>query len=881
MRVRVHPGSTLVPSVGEGVPPSRTSQRTRDQDARPTSKPTVEITFRRDAETNTRDAYAPRIFLLVALFLFAAFSHSRAVDPDVASPLVSYQYLDSLADPPAQPNVVSPLVSYQYFDWPGDENLTFQSSPNVSYYFSGGVSATLSGILRNTVGAPVAGATVVLMRYGTVFWQGTTNASGAFTAANIQATNYTVTVTKAGYRTLVDNIAAYAGGNGTLTLTIANLPITLPATDVNRTPPLSALGTTTTTGSSLKGYSEVDHDFTSTAPLYPDRMTVVLTHGRTNNPATWAQQMAGLILLRIALPDPPNIVAWDWHLAAEGGLIDQIHVAAKEGRSLGEALEQTLGPGYSQRVHFIGHSFGTIVNRYACDYLHASFPPERASMNSPTPWLASATRPHVTLLDEAEAGSAAGSNVITSTLTTSMMVNVPSGLVTGAAVAAANWKSAIPKEARWVDNYISAFGIQHKEAVNVCLVKAAESTFYSPLYGLPNLAAAHRYAHEWYRQSIIPAAIYPAPPMGFSRSFEKALTFPPTGPGATAGVLWTENTSTPDPLDMTLDTDPYLGEATAQLTAAFAVQTSKMIIENGVGGATVVAGHIVQAGQATAILLADTANDYIIKPLDATGRAIMDGYLTGITVAGEIGGTAIYKTGVVVTETKEKVGNMIDATQDYVANTTASLDPDSLQLGPVTIPFMRIRLMTQAAPQLAGKRTAPAAAIGQPAYAWMTVHVPADAGFLAFDFTVTGQPAEDRIVCAINDQNVFNLPAKFAPDHVPSSTDLIDVSAFAGQDIELLFGLTGSTSINCEVAIDGIRFVTVPTPKVGVAASGANVAVKWPAAASGWVLEATDSLTTPNWQPVLMTGVTVDQGVATVEQPVAAPKKFFRLRRNP
>jgi len=39
-----------------------------------------------------------------------------AADPDTASPLVSYQYLDSLAEPPDQVNVVSPLVSYQYLD---------------------------------------------------------------------------------------------------------------------------------------------------------------------------------------------------------------------------------------------------------------------------------------------------------------------------------------------------------------------------------------------------------------------------------------------------------------------------------------------------------------------------------------------------------------------------------------------------------------------------------------------------------------------------------------------------------------------------------------------------------------------------------------------
>ncbi len=878
MTARVHPGSTLVPSVGEGVPPSPTSCDVATATNAISTPDVAGSSFWRDAETNTRDACAPRILLLAAFLLFVAFSPSRATEPDTFSPVVSYQYLDTHAEPGT--TITSPIVSYQYFDWPGDENLTFQSSPNVSYFFSGGVSATLNGILRDTAAAPISGAAVVLMRYGTVFWKGATNASGTFTAANIPAANYTVMVTKAGYRTLVDNIAGYAGGNGTLSLVMATLPIMLPATDVNRTPPSSALGTTST-GSSLKGYS--GGVFTTGVTLHPDRMTIVLTHGWTGKPEDWAQQMAGLILARTALTEPPNIVAWDWQTAAAGGLIDKIHGAAKEGRGLGEALQQALGTGYSQRIHFIGHSFGTIVNRYACDYLHASFPPDRAAMNSTTPWLASVTRPHVTLLDEAEVGSVAGSQVITSTVVTAVTVGGPAAVVTGATVATANWKSAIPKAARWVDNYISAVGIQHEGAVNVCLVKAAESTFFNGFYGVSNLVAAHGYAHEWYRQSIIPATIYPAPPMGFSRSFEKALTFPPNGAGATAGVLWTERTATADPLDMTLNTDPFFGEATEQLAAAFAVQSSKKIAENLVGGVTVFAGQVVQAGEAAALGLANTANDYLIKPADAVGRAVMEGYTTGITVAGEIGGTAIYKTGLVITETKEKVGNMIDATQDFAANTTVSLDPDSLQLGPVTIPFMRIRLMTQAAPQFAAKRSAlAAAAAGQPAYAWMTVHVPANAGYLAFDFTVTGQPVEDRIVCAINDQNVFNLPAKFAPDNVPSSTDLIDVSAFAGQDIELFFGLAGGTSTNCEVAIDGVRFITVPQPKIGIVDAGPDVLLKWPAAAAGWILEESDSLAPANWQPVPMgAGVAVDSGVITFQQPKAGEQRFYRLKRTP
>jgi hypothetical protein len=175
-----------------------------------------------------------------------------------------------------------------------------------------------------------------------------------------------------------------------------------------------------------------------------------------------------------------------------------------------------------------------------------------------------------------------------------------------------------------------------------------------------------------------------------------------------------------------------------------------------------------------------------------------------------------------------------------------------------------------------------AQAASQPPYAWMTVRVPPDRAFLAFDFTVTGEPNEYRIVCAINEQNVFNLPAKYAPDGVPSSTDLIDVSAFAGQDIELFFGLAGGTSINWEAAIDGIRFIRLPTPKIALAPAGENVAIKWPAAATGLMLESSGTLAPNSWRPVPMDGqAVVERGVVSLEQPVSGPRRFYRLRRSP
>ena len=153
---------------------------------------------------------------------------------------------------------------------------------------------------------------------------------------------------------------------------------------------------------------------------------------------------------------------------------------------------------------------------------------------------------------------------------------------------------------------------------------------------------------------------------------------------------------------------------------------------------------------------------------------------------------------------------------------------------------------------------------------------------MAFDFTVTGDPVEDKIACAINNQNVFTLPAKLAPDGKPASTDMIDVSAYAGQNIELFFGLAGGTSTNCQLAIDGLRFITVPIPKVGIAVTGANATVKWPAAASGWVLEFSNDLALGSWQAVpLGMGAALQSGVLSIQEAVTGPRKFYRLRRIP
>ena len=54
----------------------------------------------------------------------------------VFSPAVSYQFQEFLFEAGSQIPVSTPVVSYQYLEWPGDANLLFTDSPNVSYNYT-------------------------------------------------------------------------------------------------------------------------------------------------------------------------------------------------------------------------------------------------------------------------------------------------------------------------------------------------------------------------------------------------------------------------------------------------------------------------------------------------------------------------------------------------------------------------------------------------------------------------------------------------------------------------------------------------------------------------------------------------------------------------
>ena len=178
-------------------------------------------------------------------------------------------------------------------------------------------------------------------------------------------------VTKPGYVTHVFSHAGSAGGSQTLNIVLQALPTPLTTQTITRTPTAAESGRpepTPSTAPKLMRYDTATGQFTeSLTGLDSNRMTVVISHGWLSRPETWARPLAQLINDHHALGTPPNIVAWDWHNQTSFSKkpTPSTDAACLHGIKLGEQLRLALGTGYSQHLHFIGHSLGAIVNSYA------------------------------------------------------------------------------------------------------------------------------------------------------------------------------------------------------------------------------------------------------------------------------------------------------------------------------------------------------------------------------------------------------------------------------------------------------------------------------------------------------------------------------------
>jgi pimeloyl-ACP methyl ester carboxylesterase len=167
-----------------------------------------------------------------------------------------------------------------------------------------------------------------------------------------------------------------------------------------------------------------------------------------------------------------------------------------------------------------------------------------------------------------------------------------------------------------------------------------------------------------------------------------------------------------------------------------------------------------------------------------------------------------------------------------------------------------------------------------PAYVWFDVPIPPDAAFMTFDYEVAGEANEDWVAFAINGTNQFLIAAEFVPEGVTQTTSMIDVSPWAGQTVEFFFGITGGTSTNATVAVDGIRFYSLPKPEL-LAKSGApnQMVLNWPMSASDYLLEHTPTLGFSNVWTVVTNVPAVEDFQFALTNSLNATSGFYRLRK--
>jgi len=514
-----------------------------------------------------------RSTLLLGWLAFAYPLLAADVITNVMSPVVSYQYFNDLgSEALTNGGVMSPVASYQYFDSLGT-NVTYQQSPQVSYFYHVGSSAqsiVLTGRVLDAGGAPVAGATVSAAVLEIQQASITTAADGTYQLTALPAGVYVLTAAKTGF-TRDQRAVSLGAGTGPQNFRLRPAAVPPVAQDTGTAPPFTTPVPTDIEGSALlvfngSGFVPV------TGALDAAKMTVVLTHGWNARPQDWPVPFATALKDKGLLP-LVHIVAWDWHAAANQFLPPE-EKAPKQGVALGKALYQALGSDYQQPVHFVGHSLGTLLHAYTANYLHGDG--EGRQERAATPW--SPEKTHLTLFDEAEISRTIGQEVIFDVLgrvyKSGLHLPVASSL---AAIvnAVKGWKTPVPKRSAWVDNYISSVGIYRADAMNASLLRGLLNNFGNPI-------VAHEYPQLWYAGSIARPTVST---MGFRRSFEYRLlaegaasVFPPPelGLGEAQGQVLTA------PDELTLEPLPYtrFGELLAPgLTYGPAIGYGSVVLE--------------------------------------------------------------------------------------------------------------------------------------------------------------------------------------------------------------------------------------------------------------------------------------------------------------
>jgi pimeloyl-ACP methyl ester carboxylesterase len=746
------------------------------------------------------------------------------------SPIVSFQYPDDFSSQAlTNGGILSPIVSYQYFEWPGDDVLHLQSSPWVSYFYPGidGPQIVLQGRVTGGGGAPLASAAVSAAWGSLPVAATSTDANGNY-ALPLGAGVYALSASAPGYAKS-SRVLTFNGGTSPQSFQLAALPATPDQTPVTRQPAAFAFPPIGSLGEHLKVFNGTAFvDIVPANTPSPAKMTIVLTHGwipqalgyEVPNAGIegWPTTIASAMLAQGVTPDVANIVAWDWRYAAQGTLPPEENIPG-EAVLLGQSLQTVLGSGYSQPVHFVGHSLGALVNAGAANYLNGYKTAQQAV--SPTPWVSAPM--HFTLFDHGEVSRIASLQVLFDGLT--LDLGSPTEVLKYASKTLQGWKPSLPVQYEWADNYISQVGFYLPNTMNVALQKA-------PGYAGIRFWEAHSYPMSWYNLSIT-SPTYPANPLGFKRSYEYSLLpgvslpFPPSVAELSPGDAYHQTPGDANQLAL----EPLPPQNLFQLIVPLFGNGADAIVQGVVGPIQIVGEVSSEIRDAAA-----QAGEWVTQGFNYVGNTALQGGQSLVN---------LYNSGVL----RLRLHTTLPAPQNLMA----------LRGGPVTA-------------QGDGDSASPP-------MAWLPIQFPAHATAMAFDFIVEGNPVEDVLVCGIDTNNLFSLEAKYIPTNAMSASRLIDVTAWAGTTNELFFGFLGGSSSNATLVIENIRFYSVAEPRLEITVSGNSTLLTWPLTAGGYVVETTPTLAAPTWETVTNApAISADRYILTNSW--SDQSRFFRLRQQ-
>ena len=590
---------------------------------------------------------------------------------------------------------------------------------------------------------------------------------------------------------------------GSVTSAVAQLTVftNLVLTQTNRAPTTNEIGKPTipTDPNHFKVFT--NGNFQSGVALNPNKMTVVFTHGWNGSSTDWPRYMAGFITRRIG-SNVVNLVAWDW--TADAYQPDFTHltdIAGKtpgEGIALGINLIAALGANYTQRIHFVGHSLGTLVNAAAANYVHSNG----------LSW----ANTQVTLCDEAEVAWGIGANGAWQFATT-----LPATLVAlnqNSSTPQSRWGQALPDKFAWADNYITAFGLLHPEAANAILTdEYPRSTEPNADSLYLDFLTYHDASYLWYDDTIVPSVFSNgsqsnATYLGFICSFEG-------GGAASRSATNTYFYQDPNGLELNL----------VQTNLAFATNFLNARFSSYLG--------IVGSG-------------LVLSP-------VTDWFFNGVGQAvGAVNG-AIQSIG-------NNVGNMF-VNLFTTGGSSPQIQSDSAH--PLGGPLPN-----------GGPGPSP---INTPAYAWIPITVPSNAVSMSFDFMLQGNGNNDSFQAALNGANILSLETSLIQTNVLLNSGLLNVSQYAGQQVELFLGIVGGTSTNAALTVSNFQFYVTLPPSLQIQLAGTNVVLTWPLSGAGYVLQSANKLTPPiSWTTVTNVPVIVNFQY-TVTNQISGGSRFYRL----